>query len=312
MSRTIKLSAVAALVLASSTAFAVDFNANIELDSTYRSGSSVADADKGLSQGGRVELNATGKAGTNSFVAGKAAFLAKKDGGAATDDMWVQVGYAPADIKLGRFEAADLFVLPQDTLVNHAGGNGVYGTNTLRGRKGGSVFHAAGTVDVGNGFGIEIGVVETKAAGESKGVRPVVSYAAGPVSVKLGFETGHFVTTGNNIRGVGATASYDFGSFKLTGDLASGRSDAETNNKRTAAALIATVGGFNIGVIAGNNEAPVGTENVRTLYANYAIPLFDIKGASVTPALSTSTAKNSALGTSIAETSFRLRFNYTF
>lgn len=92
MNHAVKFSArtaVAAAVLAvGSSAFAApNFDANIEFDNTYRSGSAVKAVEKGLGQSGRVELNASGKAGTNMFVAARASFLAKKDGTAVTDDM---------------------------------------------------------------------------------------------------------------------------------------------------------------------------------------------------------------------------------
>lgn len=150
------------------------FDANIEFDNTYRSGTKVKNtADEGMSQGGRVELNVSGKAGADMFVAARTSLLAKKDGTAATDDMWVQVGSAKGDVKLGRFEAADLFPLAQDTLINHAGN--VYAGNTLRGRKDVSVFHAAGTLNLGSGMSLELGMIETKSLASASGIRPVLS-----------------------------------------------------------------------------------------------------------------------------------------
>ena len=106
-----RATAAAAVMALGSSAFAATFDANIELNNTYRNGSAVvaSGADEGLSQNGRVELNAAGKAGTNLFVAGRASFLANKDSTLATDDMWIQVGSATTGLKLGRFEAADLF-----------------------------------------------------------------------------------------------------------------------------------------------------------------------------------------------------------
>lgn len=302
----------AAVMSFGGSAFAAAFDANIELDNTYRSGTAVATDDKGLSQGGRVEMNASGKAGANLFVAGKAAFLAKKDGTVATDDMWIQMGSASGDVKLGRFEAADLFPLVGDTLVNHAGN--VYGTNALRGRKDGSQFHAAGTLNLGSGLSVELGVVENKSTtpGIAKGLRPVLSYAAGPLSARIGFESGKYNGSGNKLNGAGATVSYDFGGFKLTGNLASGKSDAATRDSQNAAGLTVNTGGLSVGVIAATTEEAVGKSKVQTAYVAYAMPLFDIKGATWTPAVSTSTAKNSTTGSSVQETSFRVRLNYAF
>lgn len=308
----LRATAVVAVLSLGGTAFAAAFDANIELDNTYRSGSAVAAADEGLSQSGRVEMNASGKAGTNLFVAGKAAFLAKKDGTVAADDMWIQLGSVKGDVKLGRFEAADLFPLVGDTLVNHAGN--VYTANALRGRKDGSQFHAAGTLNLGGGLSVELGVVETKSA--AKGVRPVLSYAAGPLTARIGFEVGKYVAAApaaaNDVRGVGATVGYDFGGFKLAGNVASGKSNAATRNSQNAVGLTVNAAGLSVGLIAANTEQPVGELKVQTAYVAYNMPLFDIKGASWTPAFSTSTAKNSSTGTDVQENSFRIRLNYAF
>ncbi len=307
----IRTTAAVAVLSLGGTAFAAAFDFNLELDNTYRSGSAVAATDEGLSQRGRVEMNASGRAGANLFVAGKAAFLAKKDGTVGTDDKWIQVGSAGGDVKLGRFEAADLFPLAQDTLINHAGN--VYGTNTLRGRKDGSQFHGAGTLNLSAGLSLELGVVENKTT--ARGVRPVLSYAAGPLTARLGFEAGKYAAVGgasaNDVRGVGATVSYNFGGFKLTGNLASGKTDAATRNNQSAIALTAATGGLVVGVISGKTEAAVGEDKVQTVYASYNMPLFDIKGASITPALSSSTGKTAA-GVETSENSLRIRLNYAF
>ncbi len=319
MNHAVKFSArtaVAAAVLAlGSSAFAApNIDANMEFDNTYRSGSAVAANEKGLGQSGRVEFNASGKAGANMFVAARASFLAKKDGDVGTDDMWIQLGNAGGDLKLGRFEAADLFPLAQDTLIEHAGN--VYGANALRGRKGDAEFHAAGTVNLGGGLAFEFGVVDNKTA--AKGVRPALSYSAGALTARLGVESGEYVS-GAKFTGVGVTAGYDFGGFKLTGNYASGESnylDAESTatsarNGQSAFAVTAAMGGLVVGAIAGKTEAAVGDDKVRTLYASYSMPLFDIKGASITPALSSSTGKTGA-GVETKENSFRVRLNYAF
>ena len=272
MNHAVKFSArtaVAAAVLAvGSSAFAApNFDANIEFDNTYRTGSAVAPANaaagesgKGLSQSGRVELNASGKAGTNMFVAARASFLAKKDGNVGTDDMWIQLGNAGGDVKLGRFEAADLFPLAQDTLIAYAGNT--YRAHTLRGRKGDSEFHAAGTLNLGGGLALELGVVDNKTS--AKGVRPVLSYAAGALTARLGFESGEYLAKGaaaaNKFSGVGATVGYDFGGFKLTGNLAKGEQNETTRDDQSAFAVTAQMGGLVVGAIAAKNDALIGED----------------------------------------------------
>ena len=314
-----RATAAAAVLALGSSAFAVTFDSNIEMDSYYRSGSNVAEADKGMNQSGRVEFNISGKAGADMFVAGRATLLALKNGAAATDDMWIQMGSAKGDVKLGRFEAADLFPIANDAQVGHAGA--VYYGNDLRGRKGSSVFHAAGTANLGNGLSLELGVVQSNQyvvvdgvrVGEAKGVRPVLSYAAGALNVSVGLESGKF-DNGSTLSGAGATIGYNFGAVKLTGNLASGKTDVATGpNSKSAYALIATAGGLAVGLIAGNQDNGSVQDKVQTGYVAYTMPLFDIKGASMTPAFSTSkfTAGAGSAG-NLNEDTFKLRFDYSF
>lgn len=310
----VRTTTAAALLAIGSSAFAApEIGANIELDNTNRSGSAVAAGDRGLSQSGRVEISASGKAGTTMFVAGKAAFVTKKDGTLGTDDMWIQLGSATGDVKLGRFESADLFPLAGDTLVNHAGN--VYGANTLRGRKAGDVFHAQGTINFGAGLSFELGVIETTnnniVGSGSKGTRPVLAYASGPVSLRAGLESGEYAS-GNRVSGYGVTGSYDFGGFKLTANVTQGKQDSATTLNQSAVGLSASVGNLGLGYAAGTNDITGGDTKVNTVYASYKIPLFDVAGASITPAFSSSTVKNSVTGLNTDENSFRVRLNYTF
>lgn len=128
MTRKSHLTVALATLLAVPAFAAATFDANIELDTDYRN------LGRGAAQGGRVELNAAGKTDAGGFVAGRASYLAKKDGNAGVDDMWVQFGNASGDIKLGRFEAADLFVVGKDTVIESDGVAGF--RNVLRGRFG--------------------------------------------------------------------------------------------------------------------------------------------------------------------------------
>ncbi len=311
----LRATAAAALLGLASTAFALETSANIELDNTYRTGSlTKGGPDEGLSQSGRVEVNVTGKVGSKYFVAGKAAILAQKTGGVATDDMWIQLGSEAGDVKLGRFEAADLFPLAQDTVVNDAAT--LYKGNSLRGRKSANVFHAAGTINFAKGVGLEVGVIETKNTPDTKGIRPVFFVDSGPLSLKVGVEAGKVVPTGAKLTGFGVTAGYDFSGFKITGNLASGKTKlAGTSTKGTSFGITGQAGPAVLGLIAGSNDFGGSTkEKVTTFYASYSLPLFDIKGATVTPALSASKAKDvgGVAGTSLKDTSVRVRFNYTF
>ncbi len=48
------------------------------------------------------------------------------------------------------------------------------------------------------------------------------------------------------------------------------------------------------------------------MYVAYTMPWFNVEGASVTPAFSSSSAKNSVLNTDVNLSAFNLRLNYAF
>lgn len=308
----------------------VDLNAsaNIELDTTHQTGT-------GATQGGRVELNLLGKTTLgDAFLAGKATFLARKDGGATTDDMWVQAGNAFADLKLGRFEAADLFPPGRDTVLNRAG-SGTYRAHLIRGRFGGSlgnVVHLAGSAKLGSGFGLEVGLAETRdpenlAAGQAEGLRPVLSYTANGIAVKAGFEFGRTSDGGPageaefiRTRGVGLTVGAALGPGIANLNLAAGKADGLWRAATLAANYTVPLGPWVHLEYGRLDPAAPGlpTEKVRTMALGYQFSLFGIKNAYVTPALSYSRASSpsgvAGLGGSGRETekALRVRFNYTF
>ncbi len=296
---------------------AADIGANIELDNTVVTGSKGTSASNGLTQGGRVEVGIGAKSGDSVFVAAKTAFVSKKDGSLATDDMWVQLGNAGGDVKLGRFEGANLFPLQGDTVVEHAGN--VYTAGTLRGRVGAGGFHAAGTLNLGVGA-LEVGYVDgskdTVTAVGAKGLRAVLSLANGPLSAAVGFESGEYAAaegvTAEKVKGWGVTTGYDAGAFKIVGNYALGQTKAASDNRQSALGLSVTVGSLAVGLVNAVTDKKGGDDTVQTVYASYSMPLLGVKGASVTPALSRSTTKDSITGNSLDVNAVRVRLNYGF
>jgi hypothetical protein len=338
MTRYTKLTAVAAAALLAAPAFAaMTTDANLELDSDYRTAiDSTPNTNNrvgGISQGGRVEFNVAGKAGdANGFVAGRASLLLKKDGSAATDDMWGQIGTGMVDLKLGRFEATDMFPPGKDVLVedgaNAAGGY----RNALRGRRGNSDFHAALTINPGAGVAVELGFIEHKrnidlttgpgTNAEIKGFRPVVSFAAGPVTVKVAVESGKGST--NITNGVTTVGGAKFSGFAATvGGALEGvgfnvnlgsvkiKSTALTDERKiTSFGANATFGPAGVGLIMDNSKE-LGVKSKDTvIYAAYTIPLFST-GAELTPAISHQTGKVGSTSFDSA-TAVRVRLNYKF
>jgi Porin-like glycoporin RafY len=308
MNRYSKLTAVAAAALLAAPAFAaMTTDANLELDNTY------GNQSRGLSQGGRVEFNVASKAGdANGFVAGRGTLILSKTGSASTDDMWGQIGTGMADVKLGRFEAADMFPAGKDVLVEgNAERSTGSRTQTLRGRNG-NAFHGALTLNPGSGVGVEIGVIETKTATATKGIRPVVSFAAGPVAVKVGLESGKVIGV-SKFSNFGVTVGGAFEGVGFNVNLGSGKSTpvgGGTSTKGTSFGANATFGPAGVGLISDSDKTGSVKNSDMVVYAAYSIPLFNT-GATLTPAVSHQTGKANGVSAPSA-TSLRVRLNYGF
>ncbi len=303
MQNTFKLAAVAALCsLAVADHAEVAIDANLELDTTYTNkvdapASNARDSDLGM--GGRVEVNVAGKA-TNgdAFVAGRASLLVKKDGDTGVDDMWVQFGNAGMDVKLGRFEATDLFPVGKDTVLEYAGYS-PYRAHLLRGRFGSDSAHGALGINAGPAR-IEVGMVYSKDDGEARGVRPAVVFTTGPVTLRAGIESVKIVGTDGSNTGVGLSMGY-----ALSSDASINVNFAKMEDDK-AFGVNGTFGPAGIGMVYG--KGATSADKVTTVYAAYSLPLFGVKGASITPALSYS---KGGTGTD-NQIAARVRINYAF
>jgi hypothetical protein len=304
MQNVFKLAAAAALCATAFAAHAdVAFDANLELDTTATNKVDAPNRnarDSDVSMGGRVELNAAAKAMSgDSFVAGRASLLLKKDGDTGVDDMWVQFGNAGMDVKLGRFEAMDLFPVGKDTVLEEAG-YGAYKANKLRGRFGRDTAHGALGFNAGPAR-VELGLVYSKDAGEARGFRPAVSFTTGPMTIRAGIESVKIVgSTAGSENGVGLSLGY-----ALNKDSNLNVNFAKKEDDKTFG-VNATFGAAGVGLIVG--KGATAADKVTTVYAAYSLPLFGVKGASITPALSLS---KGGTGTD-NQTALRVRINYAF
>lgn len=299
MSKTFKLAAVAALCAAAAVAHAdVKFDANFEGDTTNVS---KTGADS-FGTSGRVELNANAallKQGDN-FVNAKATLIAGL-GGKSTgiDDAWIQFGNADADFKLGRFEAVDLFPVGKDTVLEMATGAG-YRANKVRGRFTDGEFHGALGLNAAPGLRFELGVMSKKSgATEKSGVRPAVVYGAGDLTLRAGYESFDLDGLGNKT-GYALSAGY-----ALAKDAAVNVNYAKSSDLDSSSLGMNLVyGAAGVGYVQDKTAATT----VDTFYAAYSFPLLGVKGASITPAISTSSG-----GTGVADTTaLRVRLNYQF
>ncbi|MEO0003360.1 MAG: hypothetical protein RLZZ22_1052 [Pseudomonadota bacterium] len=298
MSKTFKLAAVAALCAAAAAAHAdVKFDANFEGDTT-----SISKATDSFGTGGRIEMNVNAELlkQDDNFVNAKATLIAgigaKSTG---IDDAWIQFGNSAADFKLGRFEAVDLFPVGKDTVLEMATGAG-YRANKVRGRFTDGEFHGAVGLNAAPGLRVELGLMSYKnGAVEKSGVRPAIVYGAGDLTLRAGYESFDLDGLGNKT-GYALSAGY-----ALAKDAAVNANYAKSSDLNSSSfGLNLVYGPAGVGYVQDKTAATT----VDTFYAAYSFPLLGVKGASITPAISTSSG-----GTGVADaTALRVRLNYQF
>lgn len=291
----------AALVAAGAVQAAVTFDANLEHDVLHKSKQS--NVKSGISNSGRVELNARAelvKSGEN-FVNAKASLIVPTGGGDSVgiDDAWIQFGNTAVDLKIGRQEAVDLFPLGKDVVVEPATTGFGYRTNALRGRIKTGQMHAVAGWNAVPGLRFELGWVAEKSDDATKafGVRPTLVYTTGALTFRAGVES--YEVTNVRTTGAGLSLSYD-----LTSDTKVNASVGKNSDlNATSVGMNAIIGAAGVGVV----QDKTGSSKATTYYAAYSFPLLGVKGATITPALSTSKA------TGVDNlTAFKVRFNYAF
>ncbi len=296
MSKTFKLAALAALCAAATAASAgVTFDANFEGDLT-----SVDAATDTVNSGGRVELNANAalvKQGDN-FVNAKATLIMGLNSTSSIDDAWIQFGNSTADMKVGRFEAVDLFPVGKDTVLELATGAG-YRASKVRGRFKDGEFHGAVGLNAAPGLRFELGVMTHKNGSvEKSGVRPAVAYNMGDLTLRAGYESFDLDGAGNKT-GYGLSAGYALAKDAAVNVNYAKSSDLDASS--VGANLV--YGAAGVGYV----QDKTGATTVDTVYAAYSFPLLGVKGASITPAISMSSGD-----TVVDKTALRVRLNYAF
>lgn len=293
--------AIAAAIMATSAFADVTFDANIETNTTKASSQNV-------NNGGRVEINANAELLKNgdSFVNAKGTFevpLTGADMGIA--DAWIHLGNSAVDVKVGRFEAVDLFPMGKDVVVQAAssGNNAINGYNAglLRGRFTEGQLHTAVGLNAAQGLRFEMGVVTKKDMTTNVyGVRPTVTYNAGSLTLRAGAESYRTAGSSDERRtGFGVSAGYALSeSSNLNINYAKNdKADAQSIG------LNLTLGAAGIGMVQKKDAE----DKETTVYAAYSLPLLGVKGASITPAISHSKADGFDDVTAV-----RVRMNYAF
>lgn len=319
------VSSLSLAALFSCSVNAADLNPTFSLDANVEINTDAIDKAEGsteYSQGGRVEANLRGEIQREQyFVRGKGTLILAKDSDTHTDDMWVQFGDNRWDLQFGRFEGIDLFPKGKDTLVEHAGGGvaRVYEANIVRGRAGTDGGQIALHLKGDSGFGFELnsmfGDDNNDGTDENavSGVRPVITYMGDGFSAKLGYEYQNVdLNDGSEIeqQGVGASASFDLGEALVNVNAAWLDNETTDEEVHTYGANL-VYGRFGAGLIYSETDVAMGPDpDVTTAYAAYTMPLLDIDNASVTFAVSGSSADN--VGADDSATGVRMRINYTF
>lgn len=297
-----RLAAVTAALVAAGAAHAgVTFDANIENDTTFKSKQGATKSD--TSNGGRIELNAKAelvKSGDN-FVNAKASLIipTSSTDKVGVDDAWIQFGNSMADLKVGRQEAADLFPMGKDVVVEAAASGNGYRTNALRGRKGDGQLHAVAGLNAAPGLRLELGLVTEKSAMPTvaHGVRPTVVYNSGALTLRAGLES--YKLDGVSYSGSGVSVGYAVAAGVNINANVAKNSDLDASSF----GLNATIGAAGVGMVQDKKDE----NKVTTYYAAYTFPLMGVKGASITPAFSSSKA------TGVDNlNAFKVRLNYAF
>jgi len=279
MKKTFKLSLAATLVASAMTAnagiYLIDsdkghfsIGGNVELDLNYENRDS-AEKDYTFDQSGRIAINFSGQRNSedgNHYVKFFAEQVMETNGNVGLDDSWFSVGATDRwDLRVGRFEAFDMFPVGQDIFFEHTGdtsnelytdGNAyLYQMKEGRGRGDtGQIMYsqtfnnlyvevATMIGDRSNFFGENAngghtyhGATIDSATKDSFIVRPVVAYQMGDFRVAASLETNLVSDTvtaeGVDIgdrTGYGFTANYNIGNLDLNANYAYMDAVDETN-----------------------------------------------------------------------------------
>lgn len=307
MQHIFKLAAVAALCAASlAHAQTSPYTLNTQVEFDARLSNQVADTATNVREGGSTVAGQVqfdwGTRFNNSgyFVNVGLQLPLKKDEFHSVHDAWVQAGNALGDLKLGRFEGMDLFPLGPDNVVEYVTGYRTYQANTLRGRHGSGVTHAALGVNAAPGLRLELGLVSTQETGLNHGLRGTASYTTGPLTLRGGMESIKTVGTAGSATGMGLSAS-----FTLTESIFFNANFA-AKDKDSSIGLNATLGPFGMGWVSVIDDRWI--DKANTLYAAYTLPVPGLRGARITPAISWATGGEG----NEAQLAAGVRFHYGF
>lgn len=287
----------------------INISGDVEFDLNYKQTDSIDDSkDKDeYDQTGRALLELSGERNINNsyYIKMKSQLLMGTAGSANVDDAWMSIGQkGDWDLRVGRFEAFDLFPVGQDTFLEYSGdtANDLYQDNAGyvyqlkeargRGADAGQLMYSQSfsnlyieiaammgdrtdlfSGDTYHGKAISVGDKDSFL------IRPVISYQVNNFRFSTGIETNLASDTivdsdGKDVgdrTGYGATVNYSSNDLSVNVNYAYLDALDETNTSYGANILFK---GFGLGYVEGNSDIDSpgfceGDITVSTVYSSY-------------------------------------------
>lgn len=288
---------------------------DVEFNNDYRNQETASTDTSIYDQGGRLLVGVSGMrdVGSNNYISANAQILLNMSGDVTADDAWIAMGAKEDwELKLGRFEAYNLFPAGQDTYLNHAAGVDVYTTSYARGRSDKGQINFSKSMDKVY-FEVSANFMENTSSADTNAVfmRPVVAVSlTDALKLSAGAEvnlTSDENDASNDFTGYGATLNYAADDLSLNVSYAYRDFDSSTKEDTTYGANAQYKNAF-IGYVHGENDTGT-TAEVDTIYASYKFAnVMDVEDLALYVGVYDSEVKDS----DVADSGARLRVKYIF
>jgi hypothetical protein len=247
---------------------------DVEFDNDVRNTETAATDKTNYNQDGRLLVGVSGMrdVGADNYISANAQILLKMSGDVAADDAWIAMGAKQDwELKLGRFEAYNLFPAGQDTVLRHANDFSVYTASAARGRSPNGQINFSKTMDKVY-FEVSANFMPAGAADDNAVfLRPVVAMSlTDSLKLSAGAElnaTADDADPANDFTGYGATLNYAAGDVSLNVNYAAREFDTNDQDD-TSYGVNAQYKNAFIGYVHGENDTGT-TAEVDTVYASY-------------------------------------------
>ncbi|EGR2796782.1 porin [Vibrio navarrensis] len=292
-------------------AFSIGGDVEFNLDYTDKNATNKQE----LNQNGRilVQVAAEHTVSGDRYIKMQAQPLLDTSGNVNLDDAWFAMGKkADWELKVGRFEAYDLFPVGQDTMLAYATANEPYRANAARGRGDNGQVAFSKTFDSVYFEVASLFKDESNADNNAVFLRPVVAFqATDSFRVAGGLEanvTADKLDPANDFMGYGVTANYSADAVSVNLNYAFRDFDSQTKEQSTIGANL-LVSGFGLGHVYAQDETNAVKSKLNTTYASYEIAnVWDVDALNIylgTYYSKQSDSDNKDLGA-------RIRFKYFF